>query len=185
LNDGAEQVISRELESGERLLWSGTPRRGIVIRGSDAFLIPFSFMWGGFAIFWEVSVLRSKAPGFFALWGVPFVLVGLYMIVGRFFVDAATRARTFYGVTDRRAIIVSGLMSRTVKSLSLRTITDLSVSERAGGTGTVYFGPVPPWGAMYSGMGWPGGRQYYPAAFEMVSDARRVYNLARQAQESR
>jgi len=171
VNGSPEQVISKELESGERLL--------------DAFLIPFSLMWGGFAVFWKTMVLRSKAPGFFALWGIPFVLVGLYMIFGRFVVDAASRARMFYGVTDRRAIIVSGLMSQTVKSLSLRTMTGLTLSERADGTGTIFFGELPPWGAMYSGMRWPGARQYSPPAFDLIHDARTVYNIVRQAQESK
>ncbi|HEV8336290.1 MAG TPA: hypothetical protein VGR67_07750 [Candidatus Polarisedimenticolia bacterium] len=180
--DNPEQVISKELESGERLLWSGAPRRGLVIRGSDAFLIPFSLMWGGFAIFWEVSVMNSKAPGFFVLWGVPFVLIGLYLIVGRFFADAAIRGRTCYGVTDRRAIIVAGLMSRSIKSVNLRTMTDLSLSERSGGSGTIYFGPTPPWGAMYSGGRWS---HQYPPAFELIEDAKRVYNVIRQAQESK
>src|SRR5215469_2573528 len=111
----ASKVIVRELEAGESLLWSGQPRKGIVFRSSDLFLIPFSIFWGGFALFWEGSVLsEARRSGnsislFMVLWGIPFVLIGLYLMFFRFIVDARRREHTCYGLTDRRAIIVTGL----------------------------------------------------------------------------
>jgi len=84
-------------------------------------------------------VVTTQAPFFFKLWGIPFVLVGLYIVVGRFFVDARTRGRTFYGVTSERIIIISGVFSRQTKSLQLRTLSDISLTERADGSGTITF----------------------------------------------
>lgn len=139
--DEQRQVLQREMAPRERLLWSGRPRGGIFLRPSDAYMIPFSLLWGGFAVFWEVGVLTTDAPFFFKLWGVPFVLVGLYIVFGRFFVDARLRGRTYYGVTNERVIIVSGLFSRSVKSLNLRTLTDVTLEEKPDGTGTITFGP--------------------------------------------
>ncbi|MCX6886945.1 MAG: PH domain-containing protein [Verrucomicrobia bacterium] len=176
-------AIESGLSSGERLLWSGQPRVGIRLRPSDAFVIPFSLLWCGFAIFWEFGAVTSGAPFFFRLWGVPFVLVGLHMVFGRFFVDARMRERTFYGVTTERIIIVSGLFSQQTKSLQLRTVSDISLTERSDGSGTITFGPQHP---MMQRMpaGWPGAGQYAAPAFDMIEGAKEVYDIIRQAQKA-
>jgi len=180
----AESVVAQQLSSGERVLWSGQPRRGIRLRGQDAFLIPFSLLWGGFAIFWEASVFATKAPFFFKLWGVPFVLVGIYIIFGRFFVDARSRAQTYYGITTERIIIVSGLFSREIKSLNLRTLTDVSLSERSDGSGTISFGPSYPMGRFFPAGSWPGAGRYAPPSFDLIEHAKDVYEIIRNAQRA-
>jgi len=178
----AERELAKHLESGERLVWSGVPRQGIAFRKSDLFLVPFSVMWGGFAIFWEASVLTSDAPLFFYLWGIPFVLVGLYIMFGRFVVDARMRARAAYGLTDRRIIIVSGLVSRSVKSLQLRTLSDLTLEEKIDGGGTITFGPAHPAARWFAGAAWPGTGSYQAPAFELIPSASEVYRRIRDAQ---
>jgi hypothetical protein len=119
MSDNFTSSIARELASDERLLWQGRPRGGINLRGSDFFLIPFSLLWGGFAIFWEFMAVNvpKKEPvaWIFPLFGIPFVVMGLYFIFGRFLLDAAMRARTEYAITTRRAIIVSAFFTRKVR----------------------------------------------------------------------
>lgn len=177
--------IQPELGTGERNLWSGQPRQGPVLRGSDVFLIPFSLLWGGFAFFWEWTVLQSDAPIFFALWGIPFVLAGLYMILGRFFVEAKQRERTWYGVTNERIIIVSGLLSRKVKSLNLRTLADLSLTQTKNGEGSISFGSGSPFGSMFGSFaGWPGMEAYLGPRFDMIANVKTVYETIRTAQRA-
>ncbi len=106
-------------------------------------MIPFSLLWCGFAVFWETAAVK-KEPPFFALWGVPFILIGVYFVLGRFFVDACSRAKTFYGVTNDRIIIITGFRSRQIKSLQLRTLTDVSLTESKDASGTITFGPQLP-----------------------------------------
>jgi hypothetical protein len=175
--------IQQQLGPGERLLWSGQPMRGIRFRSSDALMIPFSLLWCGFAIFWETSVINSGAPFFFRLWGVPFVLVGLYVVFGRFFVDAQSRKRTYYGVTNERVIILTGFFSRQTKSLQLRTLSDITLAERADGSGTITFGPQGPMAQRFP-SGWPGSSQYAAPAFELIDRAKETYDLIRQTQRT-
>jgi len=167
-------IFQDELGPDEHLLWSGRPKTGLILRSSDIFLIPFSLLWGGFAIFWEISVIATGAPFFFWLWGIPFVLIGLYITIGRFFIDAQQRQKTHYALTNKRIIIISGLFNRTVKSLSLRTLSDISLSEKRNGTGTITFGPTHPVAWMYAGMAWPGTSRYMSPAFELI-DAVRLF----------
>jgi hypothetical protein len=180
--NSAETCVRTELGGNERLLWSGRPRKGIVFRAVDLFLVPFSLLWGGFAIFWEFSVLASDAPPFFVAWGIPFVLAGLYLIFGRFLMDARQRERTCYGVTNERVIIVSGLFRRSVKSLNLRTLSGITMDQRADGSGTITFGPAPPWSWWYSGIWWPGIGQQAPPRFELIQDVKVAYEIVRKAQ---
>ena len=177
-----DQVLRRELSPGERLLWSGTPLQGIRLRAADALMVPFSLLWGGFAFFWEWQVLHSKAPLFFALWGLPFVAIGIYIIAGRFFLDSYQRARTFYGLTDQRVLIVGGLMNREVQSLSLKNLAEVSLQERADRSGSVLFGPSNPMASMFAGTAWPGMSRRMAPAFDLLADARRVYDLVKDAQ---
>jgi hypothetical protein len=179
--ESSSQVIAHLLGREERLLWSAQPRQGLFLRSTDAYLIPFSLLWGGFAFFWEGNVVNSNAPAVFSLWGVPFVLMGLYLIAGRFFVDAKLRSKTYYGLTTERIVIVSGLLSRTTKSLQLRTLSDVSLAESSGGLGTITFGAVAPW---WAGSGaWPASRRQLSPTFDSISAARDVYEKIRVAQK--
>ena len=155
---------SPQLMDGEYVLWQGKPPTGILFRQADLFMVPFSLMWGGFAIFWEVSVLgligESEDPisQFMALWGVPFVLIGLYLIVGRFFWDAFVRGRTEYFLTNRRAMIATTIINRKIKSFQLGPGAEVASTQQGDGSGDITFGTrllgKPQWGS--SGITYPG-----------------------------
>ena len=174
--------LQRELGVQEKLLWAGQPRQGLLLRPSDTFLIPFSLLWAGFAVFWEATVVRAGAPFLFKLLGVPFVLIGIYIVLGRFFVDARQRRRAFYGVTNQRVMIVSGLFGRSVQSLDLSSLPGLSLDEKASGHGTISFGINQAPYTWFQGTGWPTGRGRYTPCFDSIADARPVYELIRKAQ---
>jgi hypothetical protein len=182
--------IEHELASGERLLWSGQPARGFILRPGDLFAILFSLLWCGFAVVWECSVIFSmgrtaKAEAVpFLVFGAMFVLIGLYLVFGRFFVDARNRSRTFYGITNERVIIVTGFFARQVKSLNLRTLDDISLTEHKNGRGVISFGPMHPFAQrLPAGLG-PWNSYFSSPGFEMIDGAREVYELLRQTQRT-
>ncbi len=135
----ASRELARELEPGEGILWSGRPRQGVVFRRSDIFVVPFTLMWAGFAFFWESQVLTKGAPLFMMIWGIPFMVIGVYITVGRFFWDARVRSQTFYAVTSTRVIIVAGGMRRSVRSLRLNILPEVSLHESSDASGSITF----------------------------------------------
>jgi Bacterial PH domain len=175
--------ITAELDRNERVIWSGRPRHGPVLRWMDAFAIPFGLLWTGIPLVgaWA-AVTGPKGNPIAIIAPLPFVLIGLYLIVGRFFIDAAQRRRTFYALTDERILIVSGILSRNIRSVALRTLDQVDLSARASGQGTISFGR-----SMYGSFalpGWPGMKSMQPPMFEMIPDAAVVAKLIRDAQRA-
>jgi len=138
-NSDLENEIRPLLSSNEKLLWIGKPKKGIVFQWSDIFVIPFTILWCGFAIFWETMAILGNAPIFFVVWGVPFVLVGLYMLVGRFWADKIRRDKTLYAITNERIIIKTGLFKLEINVLYIRNLSYIHFSENKDKTGNIYF----------------------------------------------
>jgi hypothetical protein len=139
-------AIRNELQPGERLLWSGRPDP---IRGMlPTFAIwLFAIPWTCFAVFWIVTAYgigshanNSGGGGFafFPLFGLPFVLVGIGMFSSPYFVYLKLK-RTAYGITDKRAIIISGKNTKTVDSYDSSNVGHIQRTERADRSGTLYF----------------------------------------------
>jgi hypothetical protein len=168
-------VFTEHLLKGEKIAWWGQPAQGFLLTGRDGFMIPFSLMWGGFAIFWETSVLSTNAPIFMALWGVPFVLIGLYLIAGRFVVDAWIRRGMYYAVTDKRVLILRSGPFATFVAISLAQLPDTNLSESAGGRGTIRFGTAAPYLGNRGFSGWTPALDPTPQ-FIAIEDARRVFD---------
>lgn len=160
-----------------------------------------------FAIIWLAMVVfiigsartmsRNMAPftGGGAIWGplaifdaagFLFIAIGLYMLVGRFFVDARIRANTYYGLTDKRILIVTGLFENHFISIPLEQLDELSVTRWADGSGTIRFGQ-PTYLMGLRGM--PsvrprhyGYRRIEPRSFDLIDNVLAVRDLIAQAQ---
>lgn len=145
-NPDSVMAVQSELLPGESVVWAGKPDPSIVFHKEDSMLIPFSFLWGGFAIFWEASVAgiwgHSQRWSFGTLWGIPFVLIGQYIIWGRFIYAAWLKRRTDYAVTNRRVLVVQKGWKRQVASAYVDALPTLVKEVRSGGIGTLRFAEV-------------------------------------------
>jgi len=164
---------------GERVLWEGHPEVGPFMLRGAWYLIPFSLLWGGFAFFWEFMAVRGGAPLFFAIWGVPFVLVGAYLIFGRLLVARREAMNTAYAITDRRVLILSGAFRRSFTSIELGQLPLAQLDEGAGGVGTITFGSG---GFMRVPPGWPTmGAYQSPPSFQAIEGVRGVFDTLQRA----
>jgi hypothetical protein len=124
------------LTPGETVLWKGRPQKGHLFSSEDLFMTLFSLFWCSFAFFWEYSAIRSGAPFFFKLFGLPFIAIGLYLLVGRYFHTASLRRRTYYVVTNLKIIRKRG---KKIDMLDISTMPPLQISAHNDGTGTISF----------------------------------------------
>ena len=147
LNIEEQNLLQSELLSGESVTWSGKPNPRVVFHSGDLFLIPFSLLWGGFAIFWEfgVSGFKNSSPSWFMmLWGVPFVVIGQYFIWGRFIYAAWKKGRILYAITNRRVIVLVRPPQQKIISAYLDAIPSIEKTIRQDDIGTLTFGQAPP-----------------------------------------
>jgi hypothetical protein len=177
-----KQLLQSQLAPNEQLLWFGQPRSGMVLRANDIFVIPFSLVWGGSAFFILGSVLTSDGPILFKLFTLPFVIVALYLLFGRFILDAKRRSATYYGITNERIIIVSTRFGRQIRSLDLRALDVISLNEKSDGSGTITFGLASRRYSGYDGTRFPGLGQHTIPEFEMIQNAKSVYETVMNAQ---
>jgi|tagenome__1003787_1003787.scaffolds.fasta_scaffold20865056_2 hypothetical protein len=175
------EVVVPHLVHGEQVLWVGRPDPRKRFAKSDLYALPFSLLWAGFAFFWEITVIASGSIPF-ALFGIPFVLVGLYITVGRFFAQTRIKARTWYAVTNRRVLAVERKRSGDVVDAAfIDGLPAISRDVRSDGSGSVLFGPAK---ARRSAFEF-GGDQSAQLGFYDIPDAARVAELVTQLRQER
>jgi hypothetical protein len=149
LTPDEQQRLQSELSSNEDVLWTGKPNPRVIFHRSDWAGIPFSLLWGGFAIFWEAGVTGhfgfdhgKTAPFFFMLWGIPFVIGGQYLIWGRFFYAAWRKKRVIYAITNLRVIVLSLPPKPKTITAYIDTLPVIDKEMRSDGIGILKFGHV-------------------------------------------
>ena len=154
--------VERELRPGEKLLWSGRPRRGFLFHPASVLLIASILFIAGLVgglialnnmthAIVVIEIVTAAAAKRFTATGVVsglFILLGLIAIWGFVFYPLQ-RWKTFYALTNHRAVVIPGLLRRRAKSFPLNSMNFTALTCRTGNKATVIFGDYPAW---YAGM---------------------------------
>jgi hypothetical protein len=149
MNPGDAQLRAQsELQSGESLYWTGTAdptRTAISALPAAIFGIPFA----GFALFWmntafhaTSSIHKSSNNAFtksftvFPLFGLPFLLIGLGIVLAPLWAYLKGRS-TVYAVTNQRIMVITGGSNVSVKSYTPADIVGVEHRERPDGSGDI------------------------------------------------
>lgn len=134
-----QDLVKQQLAPGERVLWAGQPVPGrlarrtlpIVFVGIACTAIVLFLIWAA-NTWWRGLALLA--------WIIllPFLLIGLAMLLAPLFATRKAR-RTIYVVSDRRAVVISGLFSRSVASFGPNQLRVLRLEDNPDGSGDVAF----------------------------------------------
>jgi hypothetical protein len=157
----AAEIIKQYLQPTEVLIWAGQPKKGIVFEPIDilktiyilAFLV---FTYFAIKFLSEVSILLSVPIG------IIFFSAGFILGIGRFFIDAELRKKTFYGLTDKRIIIVSRIFPKKMQSVWLNSKPKIQfLPNLLNETSTIDIGLKEPTGFGKGGVSWfPNSKSY-------------------------
>lgn len=130
--------LAGELRVGERVLWRGKPEREAFVRRTW----PLSVFGGALlvaVVAFYMVVLTTEAPDLLGLWGIPFAIAALYMLVGHFSLTRREWSHTEYLVTDSRVLIRHGIFSPRLTSYSMVSLPHTQVVMHGDDIGNVLF----------------------------------------------
>jgi hypothetical protein len=150
----AQNRLDNEVKSGERVLWTGQPAAGFRHHLHTLPAVLFGIPWTAFAIFWVTmaigmgshmartseSIPFSLMSVVMPLFGLPFILVGLYMISSPYW-QMRKSSKTVYALTDQRAIILEPTWrgEMTVRSVPHEHLIDRTRTQDNNGIGSLTF----------------------------------------------
>lgn len=160
------------LDADEKILWQGRPDGTVTLRPRNIMMLIFGIFFAGFALFW--MVMAFSAGGGFWMFGLIHFSVGVGIVFSAVFWGAFKRRRSWYTLTDKRAIIASD-MPLIGKRLKSWPITSESVLElEQGPPDTVNFAET------YKRT--KNGSRRVSIGFERIEEGRKVYRLMRDVQ---
>ncbi len=141
-----QQIASDEVTpDGEHVVWCGRPDP-LRLAATTIPSVIFGVPWTAFSVFWIYAASGFTFPpdisegGFslFPLFGVPFVLIGLGMLLSPLY-KFYQAGKTLYIITDKSARIVIDGNSKSVRTFSGSDLKSLRRTEKSDGSGDLLF----------------------------------------------
>lgn len=120
-----KEIVSKYITDEEQLEMLVVPAHVGIFNRYDWLLVPVTAV---ISIFLIGSVVvpffagHAKGIGFFSLFGILFVLIAFYLLVGRLWYRYRKAKRDIYAVTDRRILIIHTLGEQTMEELERRQV---------------------------------------------------------------
>lgn len=171
-----ERRLAGRLLPGERVLWAGQPKQGLLLVAEN--LVPVLLTLVAGLVFILVAPLAGMEWKPFHL--LALMVLGpawLLLFVGQFVLDAVLRHRTWYAVTDRRILIRRDGPWGSFHALDLARLPAVELEEGPR-YGTLLFDRVPD-----NPRRWSRGIPALDPApqFLAIRDARAVFDLIQHA----
>lgn len=184
-----------DLLPGEKVLWRGQPKQGILLRDAEMYNLPFSLACAW--ILYEavhsvfINILRQlpqimKNPtklgdhSFLCIFPFFAILMGLYFAFFRFIADWYTRKNTFYAITNLYIRIWVGAGYQTESTLRIDQLPEVIFKRGRNGSGSLVFGESHPFSWQNYLIPIRYIQQYYEApTFGYIPDVDEVLNLIR------
>ncbi len=138
-------VIKPYLDTNEHIVWCDRPAKLFAFTVSDLFTSIFGVFWLAFSIFWMLTAFEgSKGSNdamlsVFPLFGLPFVLVGLYLVFFKHIVTAIKRKKIIYALTNNRALIVHTGKRQYVQEYRYENIANIQMKCDSNDIGSIFF----------------------------------------------
>ena len=124
-----------QMAPGEYVLWTGKPdTKSNYFTGRNFMNFLFAIPFTAFSVFWIVTA--SRAPGPFFLFGIPFLVYGLYILFGSGIRNILLRKDTYYVITNKR---IYRRIGKKTDNLSGVNMPPYETIMHSNGNGTIRF----------------------------------------------
>lgn len=175
--------VNPYLDVNEDVVWCDKPAKKFVFTSADIFTTLFGAVWLSFSVFWVFSAYMSTEStdgtfNIFPLFGIPFVVVGLYLLLFRHIVSFAKRKNMVYALTNKRALIVHTGKRQYVQEYRYENISNIQMKCDDNDIGSIFF--------LTGEVRYNNGRSYSSTSGIFgIKDTKKVYKILSQCMENK